>query len=111
MKINILIKKKYLQFWQFKVKIFGEILQICHVQHSFSNTGDPYDNAVIESFFSTFKKEAINRKEFEDIVSLKRAIDNYNNYHNLYRPHRTLNNQNPENFGILYLSELKKKSK
>lgn len=77
MKINILIKKKSLLFWQFKVKIFGEILQICHVQHSFSNTGDPYDNAVIESFFSTFKKEAINGKEFEDIVSLKRAIDNY----------------------------------
>lgn len=88
-----------------------KLLQICHVQQSFSNTGDPYDNAVIESFFSTFKKEAINGKEFEDIVSLKRAIDNYMNYYNSYRPHRTLNNQTPENFENLYLNELKKKSK
>jgi len=55
--------------------------------------------------------EAINGKEFKDIVSLKRAIDDYMNYYNLYRPHRTLNNQTPENFENLYLGELKKKSK
>lgn len=32
------------------------------IKQSFSNPGNPYDNAVMESFFATLKREEVHRK-------------------------------------------------
>ena len=42
-----------------KVKELGLVL-------SFSNKGNPYDNAVIESFHATLKKEEVNHRKYFD---------------------------------------------
>ena len=36
---------------------FKSTLRVLGVTQSFSNPENPYDNAVIESFFSSFKRE------------------------------------------------------
>ena len=79
-------------------KKMKKLLKACEVKQSVSNTGNPYDNAVIESFFATFKKELINVKSFDTIVQLKQDIDEYIIFYNDYRPHRTLGDKTPSQF-------------
>ena len=43
---------------------FMELLRSYGVRQSFSNSGRPYDNAVAETFFSTFKKEEAYRRDY-----------------------------------------------
>ena len=38
---------------------------------SYSRKGNPYDNACIESFHSTLKKEYIHHKKFDTIEEIK----------------------------------------
>jgi len=40
------------------------LLRSCGVRQSFSNSGRPYDNAVAETFFATFKKEEAYRRDY-----------------------------------------------
>lgn len=87
-------------------KKMKKMLKACGVKQSCSNTGNPYDNAVIESFFATFKKELINLKAYDTFAQLKADIDEYMDYYNNYRPHRTLNNKTPSKFEQDYYEEL-----
>ena len=45
----------------------------------------PTDNAVIESFLSTLKKECVHRYVFETKKAAKVAIDSYIFFYNYYR--------------------------
>ncbi len=49
---------------QYISKTFSSLLQKCGVKQSFSATGKPIDNAVAETFFSTFKREEDYRREY-----------------------------------------------
>lgn len=89
-------------------KKMTKLLKTCNVQQSFSNPGTPYDNAVIESFFATLKKELISRNYYETIVQLKNDIAEYVDYYNNYRPHRKLGNKTPAEFEADYYSNLDK---
>ena len=44
---------------------------------SFSRVGVPGDNAWVESFFATMKKELIHRKHYETKESVKTAVFEY----------------------------------
>lgn len=77
---------------------FRNLLKNLKVQQSFSNTSNPYDNAVIESFFSTLKREEINRKNYKDSKDLKISIEKYMDFYNNYRPHEFLNGMSPSEF-------------
>ncbi len=83
-----------------------KLLKACGVKQSVSNTGNPYDNAVIESFFATFKKELINLKSYDTVAQLKIDVDEYMDYYNHYRPHRTLGNKTPSQFEDEYHERL-----
>lgn len=74
--------------------------------HSFSNKGNPYDNAVIESFFSNYKKEDYNYKNFQFFDELKESVDKFVQYYNDYRPHMSLQNKTPNQFEDDYWSEV-----
>ncbi|WP_120169054.1 integrase core domain-containing protein [Thermohalobacter berrensis] len=41
---------------------------------SFSNKGNPYDNAPIESFHSILKKEEVYHKKYRDFNDAKKSI-------------------------------------
>ena len=66
-----------------------------YVVQSFSNSGKPHDNAVAESFFASFKKEELYRRDYASEPEFKRGIDSYIEFYNTRRPHRTLKNRTP----------------
>lgn len=79
-------------------KKMKKLLKLYGVKQSCSNTGNPYDNAVIESFFATFKKELIKLKSYDTVARLKIDVNEYMDYYNNYRPHRTIGNKTPSQF-------------
>ena len=74
---------------------FRQLLHERSVVQSFSNSGKPHDNAVAESFFATFKKEEVYRKNYTSEADFKRGVDSYIEFYNTQRPHRTLKNLTP----------------
>lgn len=62
------------------------------VVQSLSNSSKPYDNAVAESFFATFKKEEVYRKNYTSEADPQWGVDSYIEFYNTQRSHRTLKN-------------------
>ena len=74
---------------QYTSKAFRTYLQNNDVLLSYSAAGYPYDNAVMESFFSHFKKEAVYPKlPFSSIQAYKTVVQNYIEYYNKQRLHQ-----------------------
>lgn len=71
---------------------------------SMSRRGNCYDNAVIESFFSTLKSECFYSRQFKDIDELERAIHDYIRYYNEERIKPKLNNLSPVQYRAQYLT-------
>lgn len=74
---------------------FRDLLRTLKVNQSFSHPGNPYDNACMESFFSNFKREEYNTKEYEFFEDLEISVDSYMKYYNEYRPHKSLKYKTP----------------
>ena len=66
---------------------YCEYLKLLHVEQSFSRSGTPHDNAVIESFFATVKREELYRVKYRSENEFKTAVDNYIQFYNQSRPH------------------------
>lgn len=81
---------------------FRELLQKFGVTQSFSNTGRPYDNAVAEAFFATFKKEEAYRRDYSSEADFRRSVAAYIQFYNEVRPHQTLAYKSPARFEELY---------
>ena len=79
----------------FTAEEFRDLLHALKVEQSFSKKGNPYDNAVMESFFGTMKLEEMNSHNFEFYDELKECVDKYIVFYNDYRPHTTLKNKTP----------------
>ncbi len=63
---------------------------------SMSRTGDCYDNAAMESFFSTLKGECVDRHHFQTRVQAKQTIFEYTEcFYNRLRRHSTLTYLSP----------------
>jgi putative transposase len=72
---------------------------------SMSRTGNPYDNACIESFHATIKKEWIYRRRFNTRVEAIKSINYYiSHFYNQIRKHSTLGYCSPNQFEKLYFS-------
>lgn len=74
---------------------FRSLLKELKVIQSFSSPGYPYDNAVCESFFHTLKKESLYRKLYKDAGELVETLDEYIEFYNFQRLHRTLKRKTP----------------
>ena len=63
---------------------------------SMSRTGDCYDNAAMESFFSTLKGECVDRQKFQTRQEARLVIFEYVEcFYNRERRHSTLNYLSP----------------
>ena len=71
----------------FRSKRFRTYLHSLGVTQSFSRAHVPYDNSVIESFFSTLKREELYRTKYRSEKEFKAAVDKYIIFYNEYRPH------------------------
>lgn len=83
---------------QYISTIFKQLLKELGVEQSFSSPGYPYDNAVIESFFRSMKTEELYKYNYNSIDELNIIVDEYIEYYNDYRPHKSLNNKTPNQF-------------
>lgn len=65
----------------------------------------------MESFFSTFKREEYNTKNYNDFEEMEKSIESYMKYYNDYRPHQTLKNKTPNQFESEYCLSKNKTTK
>jgi putative transposase len=80
-----------------------DILKEKEMQISMSKKGDPYDNACIESFHATIKKDLIYRRRFKTRAEAIKAVNYYiSSFYNERRKHSTLGNKSPNQFERIY---------
>ena len=69
---------------------------------SLSRTGKPHDNAVMESFFSSMKRESLYRREYTSEAAFRNCVFQYIEFYNTKRPHSTLKHKTPAQFEQVY---------
>jgi len=78
---------------------FLSLLQTAQITPSMSRRGNCYDNAAMESFWSTLKTELVHRSTFRDLPHASAAIHEYiEHFYNTKRLHSALNYQSPVDF-------------
>ena len=80
-----------------------------NIQRSLGRTGTCYDNAVSESFFTTYKKELIHTRPWPTVTDLRgRTVDWIHNYYNTIRRHSTLGYLTPREYelGFTHINQL-----
>ena len=90
---------------QYTSTAFRNLLLSCDVKQSFSNTGEPHDNAVAESFFSCMKREKLYRWNYSSVAAFKKSVDTYISFYNTKRPHSTLNFKSPNQMEEAYAAK------
>lgn len=69
------------------------------IRLSLGGRGDCYDNAAMESFFSTLKSELVNRAEFQTEQEARQRLYEYIEvYYNRQRWHSALNYLTPAEY-------------
>ncbi len=87
---------------EFKNKMIDEVLEMFDIKRSLSRKGNPYDNAVAEATFKTFKIEFVYQYRFEDIKALDIRLNDYINWYNNHRIHGSLNYLSPVEYRLSY---------
>lgn len=87
---------------QYTSKTFCKLLRMNKVVQSFSEPGRPHDNAVMESFFASMKREEIYRMRYTSEQQFIKSVNNYMEFYNTQRPHSTLNYKTPNQFERLH---------
>ena len=70
----------------------------------------PYDNSVMESFFGSFKREALYRYRFKTKKDFFEGVATYIHFYNNKRPHSVLMNQTPDKYEADYFKKQKEKA-
>ena len=79
-----------------------ELCKEFNIIQSFSKKGCPYDNACIESFHSSIKKEEIYRNTYRTFEEANIAIFKYiEGFYNKKRLHSSINYMTPEQCELL----------
>jgi putative transposase len=84
---------------QYTSEDFQRLLKALGIICSMSRSGNVWDNAVMESFFSTMKIERCNRKNYRTRDEARADVFDYiERFYNLTRRHSSLGNQSPVDF-------------
>ena len=84
---------------------YRSLLWELKVRQSFSKSGTPYDNSVVEAFFSNMKQDDLNTRQFQFFHELVLAVNKYIEHYNSYRPHQNLNYKTPNQVEEEYIPE------
>ncbi len=93
---------------QYTSESFEKLLSKYDIKRSFSPSGSPQHNAVMESFFSTLKKEELYRMNYHSEKELKAFIAKFISFYNNERPHAYLKFTTPNAYENLYFQRQKK---
>lgn len=92
---------------QYTSHAYGRELAVWGMQPSFTGTGACLDNAHIESFFATLKKELVYQRHFETREQARLAIFEYiSAFYNRQRLHSSLGYESPTDFEVLTAERL-----
>ncbi|WP_237334445.1 IS3 family transposase [Streptococcus halotolerans] len=80
---------------EFDNQLIDEVLGAFGITRSLSQAGCPYDNAVAESTYRSFKIEFINQEIFHSLEELTLKTKDYVHWWNHHRIHGSLNYQTP----------------
>lgn len=81
---------------QYTSEAYQALLAESRVTVSMSRTGNCYDNAVTESFFSTLKAECVEGVSFQSRAQARQAIFEYTEgFYNRLRRHSSLGYKSP----------------
>ena len=94
---------------QYRSEKVKSLLAANHFKQSMSSTGNCYDNAITESFFSTLKKELVYQRKFYTRSQARTEIFEYIEiFYNRMRQHSSLGYLSPYEFEMKNLSDNKK---
>ncbi len=71
------------------------LLETFEIERSLSRKGNPYDNAVAESTYKSFKFEFVYDNTFHTLYELQIKLMDYVHWWNTFRPHGSLNYASP----------------
>lgn len=83
---------------QFLSQTYEETLKALNIRHPYSWPGVPYDNAVIESFHATLKKELVHHEHYCNLTAAKLSLFEYIESWYNRRMHGSLNYLSPVTF-------------
>ncbi len=87
---------------QYTCKAYQQQLQHTGLVASMSRKGMPYDNAVMESFFSSLKQELTHHEQFNDREEARSKVFDYIEvFYNRQRLHSALDYRSPEMFEMM----------
>lgn len=86
---------------------FRTLLRSKGVTLSYSRPGTPHDNAVAESFFASIKKEVFRKYFYTTKKDVVKAVEEYVEFYNDYRPHQRLGYLTPNKVEDEYYSQNK----
>ncbi len=75
---------------------FRGLLYTLGMKQSFSRVAIPYDNSVIEGYFSNLKNGHLNCVEIYTFQKLIYEVNEYVDYYNNFRPHEGIGNITPQ---------------
>ena len=98
--------EKFLTFSEEKLEELSQKnqeLREKNIERSYSRKGNPWDNAIIESFHSIIKREWLNRYRIEDVRQARRLIFEYiETFYNSRRIHSHCNMLSPNKYEKRY---------
>lgn len=96
---------------QYASEAYRKMLKAYNAKPSMSRKGNCYDNAYVESWFASFKKEWLYRRAYSTQEQLKQIVFEYIEvWYNRKRIHSALDNMSPINYKLRHHAVLKKLS-
>jgi transposase InsO family protein/transposase-like protein len=80
----------------YQSKRFCDLLKSMNITKSVSRAHVPYDNSVMETFFSSMKREELYRRRYRSENEFLASVDSYIAFYNTVRPHAKINYRTPE---------------
>jgi len=87
---------------EFKSKQFGAWTTRRGISHRYGRPGRSTDNAYIESFNNTVRREVLNAYEFRSVAEVQRMLDDWRVRYNLAYPHKALGGLSPVQFAHIH---------
>lgn len=95
---------------QYTSKALRKLFHPLRFTQSMSSTGNCYDNAITETFFSSLKKELVYLSRFETKEQAKQLVFEYIEiFYNRQRLHSALNYMSPVEYGMMMRREFNSK--
>ena len=91
----------------YRSKTMQSHLEKLGITQSFSRPYLPYDNSVVESFFSSLKREELYRTKYRSENEFRTAVHNYIIFYNEKRPHSKNQYNTPNEAELEYYKQIK----